>query len=306
MAAHVALIGEPAASAASARPARQHQPAAHIQPTQRGIAIGADAVQRAEIARQAPAVATAGCFQVRQGQPAGQSIMDAQACPLGRAIVERAATATLAGDGGQRLRQIVERVRLFQRIQGLAHRPQQRLGSRAQARIVGQTARHEAGAARPACAAPGRLDIEHAIAKTRVGAGLTVVRLVRMQHQRAAGQAVAQSAPVVKALHAGQGAADGIGVVAMHLIAATAEIGFDPFQPGGPRARAKSFRLSLPSMHSPRRPGPATSRLRLHGSKPANPALPQAAPGPRPRLAAPGISLGFPRDAPSSHPIPPQ
>ena len=69
--------------------------------------------------------------------------MDAQACPLGRAIVERAATATLAGDGGQRLRQIVERVRLFQRIQGLAHRPQQRLGSRAQARIVGQTARHE-------------------------------------------------------------------------------------------------------------------------------------------------------------------
>ena len=38
----------------------------------------------------------------------------------------------------------------------------------------------------------------------------------------------------------------------MHLIAATAEIGFDPFQPGGPRARAtQSFRLSLPSMHSP-------------------------------------------------------
>lgn len=50
-----------------------------------------------------------------------------------------------------------------------------------------------------------------------------------MQHQAAARQAVALAAAIAEALHPGQGLADGIGVVAMRIVAVAGEVSLDAF-----------------------------------------------------------------------------
>jgi hypothetical protein len=54
-----------------------------------------------------------------------------------------------------------------------------------------------------------------------------------MKHHRSAGQAVLESAAIVKALHAGDRLADGVGIMPVRLIAVAAEEGFDAFRPAG-------------------------------------------------------------------------
>ncbi len=74
-----------------------------------------------------------------------------------------------------------------------------------------------------------RLDVEHPVAEPFLAAGLAVVQLVGMQHQAAARQAVALAAAIAEALHPGQGLADGIGVVAMRIVAVAGEVSLDAF-----------------------------------------------------------------------------
>ena len=69
--------------------------------------------------------------------------------------------------------------------------------------------------------------------KPRLGARLAIVYFVRMKHHRSAGQAVLESAAIVKALHAGDRLADGVGVMPVRFVAVAAEEGFDAFRPTG-------------------------------------------------------------------------
>ena len=66
--------------------------------------------------------------------------------------------------------------------------------------------------------------------KPRLGARLAVVYFVRVKHHRPAGQAVLESAAIVKALHAGDRLADSIGIMPVRLVAVAAEEGFDAFR----------------------------------------------------------------------------
>ncbi|MNP12989.1 hypothetical protein D3C76_1052510 [compost metagenome] len=72
-----------------------------------------------------------------------------------------------------------------------------------------------------------RIDVGHAVAKTRISARHAVMDFVRVQHKCVARHAVAQRTLVVKTLHASEGAADRVGIVAMWVVAMAAEPRFD-------------------------------------------------------------------------------
>ncbi|MNF97716.1 hypothetical protein D3C84_805550 [compost metagenome] len=65
-----------------------------------------------------------------------------------------------------------------------------------------------------------------------LGPGLAIVDFVRVQHHRPAGQAVAPGAAVLVTLHAGQGVTDGVGVVAVQVVAVTCKKRFETLQAG--------------------------------------------------------------------------
>ncbi|MOA52527.1 hypothetical protein D3C78_1758340 [compost metagenome] len=58
------------------------------------------------------------------------------------------------------------------------------------------------------------------------------MQLVRVQDDGAARQAVAHAVAIAEAVHAGQRATDGIGVVPVRREAMAAEVGFHALQPG--------------------------------------------------------------------------
>lgn len=60
--------------------------------------------------------------------------------------------------------------------------------------------------------------IDHAIAETKVGAGLAVVDFIWMKNDYMSGQAVAPSAAIVEGLHARQRQADGVRVMPMRRV----------------------------------------------------------------------------------------
>ncbi|MNN48053.1 hypothetical protein D3C81_1625070 [compost metagenome] len=74
-----------------------------------------------------------------------------------------------------------------------------------------------------------RIDVGHAVAKTHIRARHAVMDFVRVQHKCVARHAVAQRTLVVKTLHASEGAADRVGIVAMWVVAMAAEPRFDAF-----------------------------------------------------------------------------
>ncbi len=144
--------------------------------------------------------------------------MDELARPLGGDKIQRPALGPLPGGCRQGLGHLIQRVVLGQRIDGAVHVTQQHLGGGKQAWVIGQSALDEGQRfATQHLLNQGRFHVDHAVLKARLGAGLAVVHLIGVQHQRAARQAVAQGAAVVEALHPGQGAANGVGVVAVWI-----------------------------------------------------------------------------------------
>ncbi|EEF24490.1 conserved hypothetical protein [Ricinus communis] len=198
----------------------------------------AGAEERPEIARQAPAVAAARGGQFIERHWAFERGVQVVSRQLRGAEVGRGAQWPRARHGVERMREIEERVVLFERVHGAVDALQQRLRRGSETRIVRQTAFDE----RQRLAAERRLeqcglDIDHPVAEAFGGAGLTVVRLVGVQHHGAAGQTVAHAAPVMKALHARQRATDRVSIVPVQCVAVVLEECLDALD-AIPRGRA--------------------------------------------------------------------
>ena len=91
----------------------------------------------------------------------------------------------------------------------------------------------------------GRIDVEDPIAESGLGAGGAVVQLVRMQHMRVAGEAMAARAAIADRLHAGRGDADRVGVVPMRRERPSGERGFQALDAGCAAARMQARRQRL-------------------------------------------------------------
>lgn len=72
-----------------------------------------------------------------------------------------------------------------------------------------------------------RLDVHHPVVEPRLGAGLAVVQFIGVQHHGGARQAVKPIATVLETLHALEGAADGVGVMAVRRETVAGEKRFD-------------------------------------------------------------------------------
>jgi len=93
--------------------------------------------------------------------------------------------------------------------------------------------------------------VDDAVAEALRRAGAPVVRLIGVQHHDLAGQGDPGRAPIVEGLHADVGEADGIGVVAMGVVAKPGEPGLERLhavrelpaaEPVGPPRSARSFK----------------------------------------------------------------
>lgn len=96
-----------------------------------------------------------------------------------------------------------------------------------------------------------RLEVEHPVAKARVRARATVVRLVRVQNDGMPPGAVGARAAIVEGLHTVQRIADGVGVVAVRIVGVAREESLYPLQarlrrrlpdPVAGRGAARSFK----------------------------------------------------------------
>ncbi len=152
----------------------------------------------------------------------------------------------VAGDGlGQRV--------AAQFLEALAEATERLQQQRTQRRVVDDGLGHEGQRVRPKRRAQrGGLDIEHAVEQSGCRAGRAVVHLVRMQHQHLARQARAGFATIAERLHAGEGDAERIGVVAMRRVGRAGEQHLDALEPvaaspdhdtaaGGDALPARSF-----------------------------------------------------------------
>ncbi len=153
--------------------------------------------------------------------------MDGGPRAFGGGIVDqtRHAFARAVRDGIHDPGEVVESVvmlQAFPRIQQCLHGSQQTGIARHGSRNEGQ------GPPAQRLLNQGRLDIGHAVVKARLGAGMAVMRLIRMQHDDRAGQAVDGFAAIAELLDACQGAADRISVVPVRLIGVAGEEGFYP------------------------------------------------------------------------------
>ena len=81
------------------------------------------------------------------------------------------------------------------------------------------------------------VDIEDAITKAGVGAGMAVVEFIRVQHEHLARRAVLCGAPIAEGLDAVEGHADGVGVMPMRAERMAGEEGLEPLEPRGARRR---------------------------------------------------------------------
>lgn len=132
--------------------------------------------------------------------------------------------------------QVEQRVFLFQRVQRAFHAAQQGVGGGEQAWVGGQAVLDEGQRlAAEDLLDQRRLDIKHAVMEAILGAGFAVVDFIRMQDHGPARQVVAPAAAVLEALHPRQRATDGVGVVAVQVVAMTGEKRLDTLQPPGGR-----------------------------------------------------------------------
>jgi hypothetical protein len=82
-----------------------------------------------------------------------------------------------------------------------------------------------------------RLDVHHSVLEPELGPCLAIVYLVRVQHHRPAGQAMAPAAAILKTLHTGQCIADGISIVTVQVVAMARKKRLETLKPadiGGP------------------------------------------------------------------------
>ena len=147
-------------------------------------------------------------------------------------VVEPRAFGRHTANRAQGLCQIEQRVRFFQWVERAIQAAQQRSRGGEQAWVVRQPGLDErqrltAEHLLDQCG----LDVHHPILETGLGAGLAIVGFVRVQHDRCARQAVTPATAILKALHPGQGVADGIGVVAVKVVAMAGKKRLETLQP---------------------------------------------------------------------------
>jgi hypothetical protein len=153
---------------------------------------------------------------------------------FGGAVVEGLAIHRDARRVIQRLGQVKHRVLFLQRIDRAIQALQQHFTGAVQPRVAGQSAGDE----RQRLAAQHLLDqrrlhVNHPVFETFLAAGPAVMHFIGMDHHGPPRQAVCHAAAIVKALHAEQGAADGVSVVAMRVEAKPGKIRLDTLQPTG-------------------------------------------------------------------------
>ena len=228
---HVALVGKACRHGGRGeRGATQEQAPHHLQAPHRQIAVWAGAIKHAKVVRQAPAVSSRRRFQFLQGDGARAVRLQVVARAPRRQEVAFWTLRRRAGRRRQRMRQFGQCLALFQRFERMAVVRQQGAGGRRQAGIGRHAAFDEGqGAAAQHVLEQRRFDIQHAVTEAGVRTRLAIVRLVGMQDHGIAGQAVALAAAIAETLHAGQRAADGVGVVAVHGIGLALEPRLDAF-----------------------------------------------------------------------------
>lgn len=76
-----------------------------------------------------------------------------------------------------------------------------------------------------------RFYVHHPVLESELGPGFAIVDFVRVQHDRPTGQAVAPTAAVLKALHAGEGVTDGVSVMTVQVVAVSGKKRLEALQP---------------------------------------------------------------------------
>ena len=76
-----------------------------------------------------------------------------------------------------------------------------------------------------------RFDVHHSVLEPGLGAGFAIVNFVRVQHHGPARQTVAPATAVLKTLHTGQCVADGVGVVAVKVVAVACKKRLETLKP---------------------------------------------------------------------------
>ena len=128
--------------------------------------------------------------------------------------------------------QIEQRILLFQRLEGAIEASQQHGGGGEQTWVGRQAGLDK----RQWLAAEHlldqrRFDVHHSVLEPDLGAGFAIVNFVRVQHHGPARQTVAPATAVLKTLHAGQGMADGVGVVAVKVVAVACKKRLETLKP---------------------------------------------------------------------------
>jgi threonine/homoserine/homoserine lactone efflux protein len=253
---HMALIGETAGGRGigEGRPVANER-ARPVEAAQREIAIWAGAEAGAEVPRQREARQTRRLLERRRSDGRFEISIEKFPRPTNRAPMPRPELASAERPIARRQRlgylkdefvalEVLEREieigERWPRCAGKTVVTRYRIADERQGSSLAQRLLYRA-----------RLDVENAIAKARAGAGMAVMRLVRMQHEDLAGNAALVGTAIPKRLHAGKRGPNGVGVVAMRVKGIPCEKGLDALQPaaagadaepiGGP-GRARSFK----------------------------------------------------------------
>ncbi len=176
----------------------QHPLAAKFEAPHHHITPGAGAKQRPEIAAQAPAVSAADVRQSVEGDVLRKTGVDILPGPFRGGVIEGPASKALAADGGQGLRQIVQRVLLLQRRKVGTDVLQQRQRGAQQARIARNSSRDKGQrpAAKDLLNQRG-LNVYHPVAKPLLGPCLAVMDLIGVQNHRPTGEAVLEGSGTI-------------------------------------------------------------------------------------------------------------